>query len=359
MSRPHDGGMSSDPEVVPAHPSASEHPASPPVMESAKSEPYSSLEPAPLSELEPTSHPQWSYPLQASPSGLPKDIYGSPGPWSATSDLPPGAVPTATTGPAYPHGDPQPGLEVVRGPEERRVLGLTVRRFWIAVFLLVLILAAGIAGGVAGGMAAQGKSGPSVSAAASDAAAGDDPPSESQPATVQTSGSTLSPSPTIDTNSAAADPSPSPSRTASSVRGGASPAPTDDGCPDIDESTYQPRDAFGKAAPLKALGGRAQRFVVRCDTNWPSGAKFGNPGIQDIMKLYLPSLEACMDACAVYNQKYEANLAEGFGETAAGLCRAVTVVKRSGEYCYLKNGTGTINTYGRPDEFASAELVVF
>ncbi|KAL1844366.1 hypothetical protein VTJ49DRAFT_45 [Mycothermus thermophilus] len=352
MSRPHDGGMGSDPEVVPVYPPAPEYSASPPRMDSAKPEPYSNLEPTPVSGLEPAMPHQWLHPpAQPPPPGLSKGMYGGPTTWSATSDLPPGAVTTATAGPGYPpHGESQPGLEVVRGPEERRILGLTVRKFWIVVCILVLILAAGIAGGVAGGMAAQRQSNSSSSAAATNAAAGDDdPPSE-------TATSSSSPSPTIDTNSA--DPAASPpTRTTSSVRGGASPAPTDDGCPDIDDSTYQPRDAFGNAAPLKALGGKAQQFVVRCDTNWPSGAKYGNPGIQDIMKLYLPSLEACIDACAVYNQKYEANLAEGFGETAAGLCRAVTVVKAAGEYCYLKNGTGKVNNYGRPEQFASAELL--
>ena len=42
------------------------------------------------------------------------------------------------------------------------------------------------------------------------------------------------------------------------------------------------------------------------------------------MKLYQPSLEDCIAACASYNVNYKANA----GGDLTGLCRAVTVVKK-------------------------------
>lgn len=110
--------------------------------------------------------------------------------------------------------------------------------------------------------------------------------------------------------------------------GGVSPAPTDEGCPNINGTAYTPVDASGKAIPLSgAAGGAAQSFLRYCDTNWPSGPDYGNPRIHDIMKLYLPSLEACITACAAYNFNYEANRAKGIGSQEGGLCRAVSIVK--------------------------------
>jgi len=90
-------------------------------------------------------------------------------------------------------------------------------------------------------------------------------------------------------------------------------------------------DASGKAIP--GGGAAAQSFVRLCETNWPSGPDYGNPGIHDILKLYLPSLEACITACASYNFNYEANRAKGIGSQEGGLCRAVSIVK-SGEYFF-------------------------
>lgn len=117
-----------------------------------------------------------------------------------------------------------------------------------------------------------------------------------------------------------------PTSTAPSVAGAVSPAPTDEGCPNINGTAYTPVDASGKAIQLDA-GGAAQSFLRYCDTNWPAGSDYGNPGIHDIMKMYLPSLEDCITACASYNQNYRANLDRGIGDSGSGLCRAVSIVK--------------------------------
>jgi hypothetical protein len=70
----------------------------------------------------------------------------------------------------------------------------------------------------------------------------------------------------------------------------------------------------------------AQSFTRLCSTNFPSGKAWGNPGIDDIIKLYLPTLEDCIAACAMYNLNYQSNLGQGLG-SSAGYCRAVTIVK--------------------------------
>jgi hypothetical protein len=44
------------------------------------------------------------------------------------------------------------------------------------------------------------------------------------------------------------------------------------------------------------------------------------------MKIYLPSLEDCIRACALYNVNYQANVDNGVA-AEGGLCRAVGVVK--------------------------------
>jgi hypothetical protein len=55
------------------------------------------------------------------------------------------------------------------------------------------------------------------------------------------------------------------------------------------------------------------------------------------MKMYLPSLEACITACAEYNVNLERNLGQGIGVVAgeSGLCRAVSVVKARESFPFL------------------------
>lgn len=156
------------------------------------------------------------------------------------------------------------------------------------------------------------------SAVASDQAAG-----------FSSTSSTLSTSPTSSTSSEPAGTSTistsseSSTKTTSSASRATSAAPTDGGCPDINGSAFTPRDAAGNTIPLSA-GEPAQSFLRYCSTNWPAGAKFGNPDVRDLMKVYQPSLEDCIAACASYNVNYKANA----GGDPTGLCRAVTVVKK-------------------------------
>ncbi|KXX77421.1 hypothetical protein MMYC01_205014 [Madurella mycetomatis] len=213
---------------------------------------------------------------------------------------------------------------------KRRILGLSVRAFWIIVIILVVVLAGAIGGGVGGSLAARGGADSSISTEAVD------------------TGTTPSPS---SSTASGADTATSTRPEAASV----SPAPRDGGCPDINGTAYAPINAGGNAMPLRS-GGAAQSFVRLCSTDYPAGEAYGNPGIYDILKLYMPSLEDCIAACAAYNMQYQTNSDNGI--PGGGLCRSVTVIKMAGEYCYLKNGTGTNNTLRNPELYSSAVLIL-
>ncbi|KAK3394607.1 hypothetical protein B0H63DRAFT_51958 [Podospora didyma] len=138
-----------------------------------------------------------------------------------------------------------------------------------------------------------------------------------------------------------------------------SPAPTDGGCPAINGTIYQPKNAIGQDIILAELG-QPQSFKQLCATNHPSGSGSGpNTHLFDIMKPYLPSLEECITARAYYNLQLNVN-ERILGKTNIGefgLCRSVSIVKRERDYCYLKNGTGTNDAFGVPLDFASAVLL--
>lgn len=81
---------------------------------------------------------------------------------------------------------------------------------------------------------------------------------------------------------------------------------------------------------------KVQTFVRICNRNYPGGSQYGNPDTLDIMKLYLPTLEACIDACANYNVVFQANRPQRPGgaddTTDQGLCRSVAIVKNGELY---------------------------
>ena len=62
-------------------------------------------------------------------------------------------------------------------------------------------------------------------------------------------------------------------------------------------------------------------------TDFPAGKEYGNEGIHDILKLYLPSLKDCIAACAFYNQRYQNKMDKGI-PVAGGICKSVTIVKK-------------------------------
>ncbi|KAI1417259.1 hypothetical protein F5Y13DRAFT_152362 [Hypoxylon sp. FL1857] len=236
--------------------------------------------------------------------------------WSPTSRGWTDAPASAVTAPEEP-----------KQAEKRRILGLTVPVFWALFVILFVILAAALGGGIGGGLKAQ-QSQKLSSNTPSDSANG-----------AQTSAST-SPSPTSSQAGAAA--------TAAS----SGPIPSDSGCPLINGQTYTPYAVDGKPIALQQ-GLEGQQFRQQCYTNYVS-----SPTTQthDILRIYMPTLENCMMACAEYNSAYHANLANNTG-VGGGYCVAVTIVKVDAGFCYLKNGTTTNDTMGHPDIYSSAVLL--
>ncbi|KAF6818139.1 hypothetical protein CSOJ01_02020 [Colletotrichum sojae] len=228
-------------------------------------------------------------------------------------------------------------------PAKRRILGLTVPVFWGLITALVIILAAGVAGGVAGGLSAQQSKQKSNDASS--------PASASDTATAAPTTATESPTSPV---SAGTTTSSMATARVTALAGGVLPAPTDGGCPSINMTTYTPTDASGK--PIGIDSGQAQSFRQLCEVNYPSGASWGNPDLYDILKIYVSTFEECMTLCASHNQAYALNLAAG-RVASGGYCRSVAMIKQAGEYCYLKNGTGKVDTQGHAKDFISAVVI--
>ncbi|KAI1764431.1 hypothetical protein GGR53DRAFT_466413 [Hypoxylon sp. FL1150] len=257
-------------------------------------------------------------PLYALPPGPPLPTVGhdkwdsNPTEW-AWADTPPSAV-TAPQGP----------------PKEKRprILGLTVPIFWTVVVIIVVVLAAALGGGIGGGLKAQQESHSNTSSDAADT---------SQPSTTASSGSGGTPT---------------------SVQNGASsstsnPAlPSDSGCPQIDGTTYTPYAVDGKPFSFKG-GSSLQNFQQKCYTNFVSSTAAQT---HDILKIFMPTLENCMMTCAAYNAAYWANLNNNVA-VGGGYCVGVTLEKINAGFCYLKNGTGTNDTMGNPENYSSAVLL--
>jgi len=59
--------------------------------------------------------------------------------------------------------------------------------------------------------------------------------------------------------------------------------------------------------------------------------------VSDLLKLWVPDMNSCINACALYNT--------GFTVSSGGLpCVVVAVVRAAGEYCYLKSSVGINDT---------------
>ncbi|EGO57181.1 hypothetical protein NEUTE1DRAFT_45455 [Neurospora tetrasperma FGSC 2508] len=258
-------------------------------------------------------------------------------------------------------------------PQDTKLLGLSVPVFWTVVIGLVMLLAGAIGGGIGGGLAAsqhssQSKasppsslsiSGSSISSTTTTATIAS-PPSQSESASPLLT-TTTSPTTTTGTQLTAFGPSPAPS----------------DNCPSVNNTQYTPLDASGNSMTVAINPGgltKVQSFVRICNRNYPAGAPHGNPDTLDIMKLYLPTLEACIDACATYNIVYQENRPQRPGGaqdgTDMGLCRSVAIgntqltrsryrpIPTEGDYCYLKNATGKDNTFGNPDRYSVGVLLL-
>ncbi|KAI1803744.1 hypothetical protein F4811DRAFT_316395 [Daldinia bambusicola] len=258
-------------------------------------------------EVVPSDSPFYPHPIYTAPAPVPPTKGGEE--W-----------------PSVPKGWSNAPLSAVTAPEEhsrekrRRILGLTVPVFWTVVIVIVIVLAAAIGGGIGGGLTAQQKSNTSAES---------DTTNTPQPSPTSTS--------------------PASAATTTPANG---PLPSDGGCPLINGQTYTPYAVDGKAIPL-AQGLEGQQFRQQCYTNYVAS---GTSQTHDILRIFMPTLENCMMACAEYNSAYYANLANGTG-VGGGFCVAVTIVKVEAGFCYLKNGTSTNDTLGHSDIYSSATLL--
>ncbi|KAI1099269.1 hypothetical protein F4804DRAFT_322421 [Jackrogersella minutella] len=218
-------------------------------------------------------------------------------------------------------------LDGRRESERRRVLGLTVPLFWTLLVIIAMVLAAGIGGGIGGGLKAQQK-------------LSDNGSSNTANGPQSSSSSTDTPTPTSSQGGA----------TTTGATSG--PIPSDSGCPLINGQTYTPYAVDGKPIPLQQ-GLEGQQFKQECYTNYVSSP---TTPTHDILRIYMPTLENCMMACAEYNSAYHANVANNTG-VGGGYCVAVTIVKVNAGFCYLKNGTTTNDTMGQPNTYSSAVLL--
>ncbi|KAI0592705.1 hypothetical protein F4775DRAFT_102970 [Biscogniauxia sp. FL1348] len=225
---------------------------------------------------------------------------------------------------------PSTGQEAKNAADSRRrILGLTVPVFWALVIAAVIILAAGIGGGIGGGLVAQQQK------SNSNSSLGDS-----------------NPTPTTPSGGGAPSSSSSSSSSSSAATSATVALPSDGGCPQIEGQTYTPYAVNGQPIPLED-GQGGQTFRQQCYTNWVSSAASGT---HDILRIYMPTLENCIMTCAEYNAAYRAGLAGGAG-VGGGYCVAVSIVKQSAGFCYLKNGTATNDTTGTPEAYSSAVLI--
>ncbi|KAF7859527.1 uncharacterized protein EAF02_010975 [Botrytis sinoallii] len=215
--------------------------------------------------------------------------------------------------------------------ERRQIAGLSIGTFWALVVLLCLIVGGGISGGI--------NTSPGVENSAAWVCSTTTNVKYSTSIVDSIVPSTTSSGLIIDNSNIASSSTTSSTPSNPSV----STAPTSH-CSDefstVNDSLVQPLSSEGSAINLSGI---AQTFRVACYTNYLSGAQYGNPRIYDIMKIYMPDLTQCMMACAEYNAGYSTNLQGGI-DVGGGLCRAVSMVIKDREFCYLKNGTGVNNT---------------
>jgi hypothetical protein len=128
--------------------------------------------------------------------------------------------------------------------------------------------------------------------------------------------------------------------------------PSDGGCPTIEGKKYTPYAVDGQPIPLQD-GLSGQSFQQQCYTNWVSNS---TDATHDILRLFMPTLENCMMACAEYNSAYRKNVKAGVS-VGGGYCVAVTIAKEEAGFCLLKNSTGANDTLGRPQIYSSGILL--
>ncbi|KAK4225454.1 hypothetical protein QBC38DRAFT_264765 [Podospora fimiseda] len=243
------------------------------------------------------------------------------------------------SGPPTQYYPPQQQPFDEKSSTPKKLLGLKPKIFWILIIILVIILAAGIGGGIAAGLSSSSSSSSSST------------PSSSGEKQTPSSDSTSPPPLSSPGN-------PTPSETSSSTSPTRTPntilPPSTDTCPSSNQSIISPLNASGTPWTISRENSTPQKFQIHCDRDMSADIR---KGTIDIMRLSVRTLEECIAACAGYNFQYGNNAVYGAGRSSAGLCKAVTLVKKSGDYCFLKNGSRFDVVQSQPWLFSSAILV--
>ncbi|KAK4181326.1 hypothetical protein QBC36DRAFT_306513 [Triangularia setosa] len=219
--------------------------------------------------------------------------------------------------------------------KQPRVLGLSPMTFWVVMIVLVVMLAGGIGGGLAGGLAASNRSSTSEVTVATTSRPG------------PTGSDTMSNAAEATATATTTDPS-SSTTVPSNLRVGT--LATDGGCPGINGTIYTPREGDGK--PYANAN-----FLKLCSTDFSDVVL--SYRLHDILRVRVETLDQCIQICAEYNLSYHVAIAEGVPPPGNSVCRAVSLKKKPGDYCFLKNDTGPNTATGEPDPsvYTSAVLL--
>lgn len=210
--------------------------------------------------------------------------------------------------------------EVVMTPPSRRrkILGLP-RKFFFALVALIIVVVLAVAIGVGVGVGTKHSSSSSSEA---------DKSEQSSSSTSVTARSTLSSS-TIPSASVATSPSSSPSSSASPITSGTHGV-ADNSCTFKQPKTYN--------------SGDGTQFTQFCFTDWPKNqpSANGKTNVTDLKALITYTFEACMDACAEYNDDLENKDSDTPCRAVtynANLTQAIEETDHDGN-CWLKNTKG-------------------
>lgn len=249
------------------------------------------------------------------------NVQNSFAPEVAASEYMPHAAPQAREphNPLYVVGEykhqapdvPPEQKPVEKGPK-RKILGLSVPVFWVALVVAVLVvLGTGIGVGV-GVSQSKSSTGAAPETADPEPADPEDPTAEDP----------TSPSST------------SPSSTSSAPVTSGTVGLADNSCTFSTPRTY--------------TSSSGTHFTQFCFTDWPSGgaAADGRGEVEDLRRLTLYTFEDCMDACVSYNEdlEEEEDATECLAVTYNSNLTSILAVGKQGGNCFLKNKRGEDHT---------------
>ncbi|KZF20732.1 hypothetical protein L228DRAFT_178145 [Xylona heveae TC161] len=246
-----------------------------------------------------------------------------------------------------------------------KILGMRRKTFWIVfgIVLAVIVIGAAVGGGVGGGLSAKHHSESPKSSASAAAAKASAAAATSITTTAKLPDHTITVT-QIAPGAKTVSKSTSPTASATKSTSTASQIP-DSGCPKSNGTRTIPIDPYTNNNVM--VDNTVQRYETICDTDWPSGPSFGNPGVMDVWVDNLvtgqdltDTMANCMLLCAWYNSNFNSTNKQygdtkqkpdgtggdmGFMPGVINACRAVVLEIRPEGRCWLKNATGNSTQY--------------